>query len=185
MKITKSKLKQIIKEELESMLEQSGKLKGYEDPARDREFLQPTLTGRIGSKPVQQNVPDLDQATQGKVAAGKEAAEARKAREELRKTSLARKLEAFEKVEKDLVQHLRDIEYRFEKYADVLDNYPEKSKDLAEDTNDIKDLLIKVRQYKKHTIKLMRRQGMKDLAKPLGRVGDGLDSVMQVMQKLE
>ena len=185
MKITKSKLKQIIKEELESMLEQSARIKGYEDPATDREFLQPTLTGRIGSKPVQQNVPDLDQATQGKVAAGKEAAEARKAREKLRKTSLASKLEAFEKMEKDLVQQIRDIEYRFEKYADVLDNYPEKSKDSAENTNDIKDLLVKVRQYKKHTIKLMRRQGMKDLAKPLGRVGAGLDPAMQVMQKLE
>ena len=88
-------------------------------------------------------------------------------------------------MEKDLVQRIRDIEYRFEKYADVLDNYPEKSKDLAENTNDIKDLLVKVRQYKKHTIKLMRRQGMKDLAKPLSRVGAGLDPVMQVMQKLE
>ena len=189
MKITKSKLKQIIKEELESMLEQSGRLKGYEDPARNPEFLRPTLTGQIGSKPVQQKVPDLPKATQEKVAAGKEAAEARKAREKLRKTSLARKLEAYEEMEKNLVQHIRDIEYRFEKlgttYADVLDNYPEKSKDLAENTNDIKDLLVKVRQYKKHTIKLMRRQGMKDLAKPLSRVGAGLDPVMQVMQKLE
>ena len=93
--------------------------------------------------------------------------------------------ETLEKMEKDLVQQIRDIEYRFEKYADVLDNYPEKSKDSAENTNDIKDLLVKVRQYKKHTIKLMRRQGMKDLAKPLGRVGAGLDPAMQVMQKLE
>ena len=181
MKTTKSKLKQIIKEELESMLEQSARLRGYENPARDPEFLQPTLTGQIGSKPVQQNVPDLDQATQGKVAAGKEAAEARKAREKLRKTSLASKLEAFEKMEKDLVQYLK---YSKGLVDAALDNYPEKSKAIANGDDDIEFLLGKVRRFKKHTIKLMRRQGMKDLAKPLKRAGAGLDPVMQVMQRV-
>lgn len=171
MKITKQHLKKVIKEELELILEKVGRLKGYEDPTKNPEFLKPTLAGQIGSKPVQQKVPDLDQATKGKVAAGKKAAEARKAREKLRKTSLARKLKAFEEMEKDLAQHIRNIELSFEKvgttYADVLDNYPEKSKDLDANTDDIKELLDKVRRHKRHTIKLMRRQGMKSLAAPL------------------